>query len=65
MCSCFYMPYVDLNKYMMKVLFHMIDVVYLGMLIYELDVKACGLMIGLLSMCQVIGIHMVHCNIRF
>ena len=28
------------------------------MLIYELDVKACGLIIGLLSMCEVMRIHM-------
>ena len=28
------------------------------LLIYELDVKACGLMIGLLSMCEVMGLHM-------
>ena len=27
----------------------------LTMLIYDLDVKACGLMIGLLSMCEVMG----------
>ena len=30
----------------------------LAMLMYELDVKACGLMIGLLSMCEVMGFHM-------
>ena len=30
----------------------------LTMLIYELDVKACGLMIGLLSMCEVMGSYM-------
>ena len=30
----------------------------LAMLIYELDIKVCGLMIGLLSMCEVMGIHM-------
>ena len=30
----------------------------LSILIYELDVKACGLMIGLLSMCEVMGLHM-------
>ena len=30
----------------------------LTMLMYELDVKACGLMIGLLSMCVVMGFHM-------
>ena len=30
----------------------------LTMLIYDLDVKACGLMIGLLSMCEVIGPYM-------
>ena len=28
------------------------------MLMYELDVKACGLIIGLLSMCEVMGLHM-------
>ena len=30
----------------------------LTMLIYDLDVKACGLMIGLLSMCEVMGPYM-------
>ena len=30
----------------------------LTMLMYELDVKACGLMIGLLSMFEVMGINM-------
>ena len=30
----------------------------LTMSIYDLDVKACGLMIGLLSMCEVMGLHM-------
>ena len=29
----------------------------LTMLMYELDVKACGLMIGFLSVCEVIGLH--------
>ena len=28
------------------------------MLIYDLDVKACGFMIGLLSMCEVMGPYM-------
>ena len=28
------------------------------MLLYELDVKACGLMIGLLSICEVMRLHM-------
>ena len=27
----------------------------LAMFMYELDVKGCGLMIGLLSMCEVVG----------
>ena len=30
----------------------------LTMLIYDLDVKACGLMIGLLSVCEVMGLYM-------
>ena len=30
----------------------------LTMSIYDLDVKACGLMIGLLSMCEVMGPYM-------
>ena len=30
----------------------------LAMLMYEFDVKACGLMIGLLSICEVMGFHM-------
>ena len=30
----------------------------LSMLMYELDIKVCGLMIGLLSMCEVMGLHM-------
>ena len=29
----------------------------LTMLMYELDVKNCGLMIDLLSMCKVMGLH--------
>ena len=30
----------------------------LGMLMYEVNVKAHGLVIGLLSMCEVMGLHM-------
>ena len=29
-----------------------------SILMYELDVKSCGLMIGLLRMCEVMGLHM-------
>ena len=52
------MHYVGLNDYMMKDLLVMNEVVFTYYVMYELDVKACGLMIGLLSMCEVIGLHM-------
>ena len=44
--------------YMMKVLLDMNEVVFTYYVMYELDVKACGLMIGLLSMCEVMWLHM-------
>ena len=34
------------------------EVVFTYLLMYELGGKACGLMIGLLSMCEVMGLHM-------
>ena len=52
------MHYIGLNDYMMKVLLDMNEVVFTYYVMYELDVKACGLMIGLLSMWEVIGLHM-------
>ena len=58
MWSCPYMHYVGLNDYMMKDLLVMNEVVFTYYVMYELDVKACGLMIGLLSMCKVMGLHM-------
>ena len=50
------MHYIGLNDYMMKV-FDMNDIVFTHLLMYELYVKYCGLMIGLLSMCEFMGIH--------
>ena len=44
------MHYVGLNDYIMKVLLDIHEVVFTYLLMYELDVKACGIMIGLLSM---------------
>ena len=52
------MHYVGLNDYMMKDLLVMNEVVFTYYVMYELDVKACGLMIGLLSMCEVMGSYM-------
>ena len=51
------MRYVGLNDYMMKVV-DMKEVVFTYMLTYELDGKTCGLMIGLISMWDVMGLHM-------
>ena len=50
-----YMHNIGVNDYMMKVLPSLDEVV---MLMYGLDVKVCGLMIGLLSMYEVLGLHM-------
>ena len=33
------------------------EVVFTYLLMYELDGKACGLMIGILSICEVMGLH--------
>ena len=52
-----YMHYVDHNAYMMKVV-DMNKIFFTCLLMYELDVKACGLMIGLVSIWEVIGLHM-------
>ena len=49
------MHYVGLNEYMIKVV-DMNDIFFTYMLMYECDVKACGLMIGLLSMWEVMGL---------
>ena len=49
---------IDLVDHMMKVLLDINEVSPLNMLIYDLDVKDCSFMIGLLSMCEVMGIHM-------
>ena len=38
--------------------FYLNEVVLPYFLMYALDVKACGLMVGLLSMCDVMGIHL-------
>ena len=51
------MHYVGLDDYMVKVI-DMNEVVFTYLLMYELDVKACGLMIGLLSICEVMRLHM-------
>ena len=52
-----YIHYVVLNDNMMKV-FEMNEVVFNYLLIYDSDGKACGLIIGLLSMWETIGLHM-------
>ena len=46
-----------LFDYMMKVVY-MNEVVFTYLLVYEMDGKACDLMIGLLSMWEVMGLHM-------
>ena len=48
---------VDLVDYMMNVLLDINEVVYVGY-VDVWSVKACGLMIGLLSMCEVMGLNM-------
>ena len=53
--SSLYMHYVCLNEYMRKVVLDMNKVSSFTILMYELDVKACGFMIGLLSMFEVMG----------
>ena len=53
-----YMHYVGLIDYMMKVLLGLYEESILFMLMQEVNVKTCGLMIGLLSMCEVMGFHM-------
>ena len=53
-----YMHYVGLIDYMMKVLLGLYEESILVILMYEVNVKACGLMIGLLSMCEFMGLHM-------
>ena len=52
-----YMHYVGLHDYMMKVV-DTNEVVFTYLLMYELDVVACGLMIDLLNTWEVIGLHM-------
>ena len=49
---------IDLVDHMMKVLLDINEVSPLNMLIYDLDVKDCSFMIGLLSMCEVMGPYM-------
>ena len=57
MPSYSYMTYVGLNNYMMKVVV-MNVVVFSLLLIYEFDGMACGMMIGLLSMWEFMGLNM-------
>ena len=52
-----YMYYKGRNYYMMKVV-DMNEVVFTYLLMYELDGKTCGLMIGLLTIWGVMGLHM-------
>ena len=52
------MHYVGLNDYMMKVLFTWMKFSSFTVLMKALDDKACGLMIGLLNMCEVMGSYM-------
>ena len=53
-----YMHNFWLIDYMIKVLLDMNEIIYVALLMYEVNVKACGLMRGLLCMCEVIGLHM-------
>lgn len=53
-----YLHNFDLNNYMMKVFLVMKDVLYVALLIYEVHFKACSLPVGLLIMCEVVGLHM-------
>ena len=53
-----YMHNVGLDDYMMKVLLGMNEVVYVALFMYEVHVKACSVFVGLISMCDVIGLHM-------
>ena len=43
---------------MMNILLGLYEESILVILMYEVNVKACGLMIGLISMCEVIRLHM-------
>ena len=42
----------------MNILLGLYEESILVILMYEVNVKACGLMIGLLSMCEFMGLHM-------
>ena len=62
LCDVVY-PYkhnVGFIDYMIKVLLDMNEVYILVLLMYKINVKACGLMIGFLSMCEVYGVSQVH-----
>ena len=53
-----YDSYEVLNDYLTKVLHEVYVVDYSIILVYDVYVKACVLMIGLLSRCEVTGLHM-------
>ena len=58
MCSCSYMHYVVLNEYLIMVFLNINQVVYVSILMCLVKTKACGLVIGLLSRSEAMGIHM-------
>ena len=47
-----------LSDYMMNVLLGLYEELILTMLMYEVNYGACGLLIGLLSLCEVMRLHM-------
>ena len=49
---------VGLNCYMIKLLLDIHIVVYTCHVMYELSLNVCGLFVGLLSMCEVMALHM-------
>ena len=57
MWSCPYMHYVDLNEYMINVLLTWIKFFSPNCWCMKKSVKACGVMIGLLNIYEVVGIH--------
>ena len=53
-----YMHYNDLNDYMIRVFLEINKVVYVTILMCQEMKKACSVMISLLSICDVMGLHM-------
>ena len=57
MKTCPYMHHVGINDYILKVL-HRLDEIAFTFYFDVWSVKACGFMIGVLSTCEVMGLHM-------